>query len=191
LLAGLLNYSSTLKMEAIRSSETSSATQRTIRRHIPEDDTLKVNNSYVKCYLFNTKIHEIRSSETSGATQRTIRRHIPEDDTLKVNNSYVKCYLFNIKIHEIPYMFRASSCHHQRFYNSMEKYFTYVLHRDFSPLQLKFNYVRLSEKLLETWRLLLRVWRRACAVCCQSGAVQMFTNWKPCSDIVGFHVNAL
>jgi hypothetical protein len=43
LLAGLLNYSSTLKMEAIRSSETSDATQRTTRRHIPEDDTLHVD----------------------------------------------------------------------------------------------------------------------------------------------------
>jgi hypothetical protein len=40
-LDGLLNYSSTLKMEAIRSSETSGATQRTTRRHIPEDDTLQ------------------------------------------------------------------------------------------------------------------------------------------------------
>jgi hypothetical protein len=45
LLAGLLNYSSTLKMEAIRSSETSGATQRTTRRHIPEDDTLQVTTS--------------------------------------------------------------------------------------------------------------------------------------------------
>jgi hypothetical protein len=42
LLAGLLNYSSTLKMEAIRSSETPGATQRTTRRHIPEDDTLQL-----------------------------------------------------------------------------------------------------------------------------------------------------
>jgi hypothetical protein len=41
LLDGLLNYSSTLKMEAIRSSETSGATQRTTRSHIPEDDTLE------------------------------------------------------------------------------------------------------------------------------------------------------
>jgi hypothetical protein len=41
LLAGLLNYSSTLKMEAIRSSETSGTTQRTTRRHIPEEDTLQ------------------------------------------------------------------------------------------------------------------------------------------------------
>jgi hypothetical protein len=32
--------SSNLKMEAISSSETSGATQRTIRRHIPEDDAL-------------------------------------------------------------------------------------------------------------------------------------------------------
>jgi hypothetical protein len=42
LLDGLLNCSLTLKMEAIRSSETSGATQRTTRRHIPEDDALHV-----------------------------------------------------------------------------------------------------------------------------------------------------
>jgi hypothetical protein len=42
LLAGLLNYSSTLKMEAIRSSETLGTTLRTTRRHIPEDDTLLI-----------------------------------------------------------------------------------------------------------------------------------------------------
>jgi hypothetical protein len=40
LLVGLLDFSSTLKMEAICSSETSVATQRTTRPHIPEDDTL-------------------------------------------------------------------------------------------------------------------------------------------------------
>jgi hypothetical protein len=34
--------SSTLKMEAIRSSETSVATQQTTRRHIPEDDTVHI-----------------------------------------------------------------------------------------------------------------------------------------------------
>jgi hypothetical protein len=43
LLAALLNYSTTLKMEAIRSSETSGTTQRTTRRHIPEKDTLQEN----------------------------------------------------------------------------------------------------------------------------------------------------
>jgi hypothetical protein len=32
-------FSSTLKMEAIRSSETSVASQQTTRRYIPEDDT--------------------------------------------------------------------------------------------------------------------------------------------------------
>jgi hypothetical protein len=42
LLAGLLNYRSTLKVEAIGSSETSGTTLRTIRRHIPEEDTLHV-----------------------------------------------------------------------------------------------------------------------------------------------------
>jgi hypothetical protein len=41
MLAALLNYSTTLKMEAIRSSETSGTTQRTTQRHIPEEDTLK------------------------------------------------------------------------------------------------------------------------------------------------------
>jgi hypothetical protein len=41
LLAALLNYSTTLKMEAIPSSETSGTTQRTTRRHVPEEDTLQ------------------------------------------------------------------------------------------------------------------------------------------------------
>jgi hypothetical protein len=36
----LLKFSSTLKMEAICSSETSVASQQTTRRHMPEDDTL-------------------------------------------------------------------------------------------------------------------------------------------------------
>jgi hypothetical protein len=41
LLAGIAEmFSSNLKMEAICSSETSDASQQTIRRHIPEDDTL-------------------------------------------------------------------------------------------------------------------------------------------------------
>jgi hypothetical protein len=37
----LLKFSSTLKMEAICSSETSVAFQQTTRHHIPEDDTLQ------------------------------------------------------------------------------------------------------------------------------------------------------
>jgi hypothetical protein len=38
--------SSTLKMEAICSSETSVATQQITQRHIPEDDTLQMNDFY-------------------------------------------------------------------------------------------------------------------------------------------------
>jgi hypothetical protein len=45
--------SSTLKMEAMSSSETSVVTQRTTRRNIPEDDTLQ-NHRYenLKSYKF-------------------------------------------------------------------------------------------------------------------------------------------
>jgi hypothetical protein len=44
--------SSTLKMEAICSSETSFATQQTTRRHIPEDDTLHNHRSEsLKSYI--------------------------------------------------------------------------------------------------------------------------------------------
>jgi hypothetical protein len=46
------SVSSTLKMEAISSSKTSGTTQRTTRRHIPEDDTLH-NHRYenLKSYI--------------------------------------------------------------------------------------------------------------------------------------------
>jgi hypothetical protein len=54
LLAALLNYSTTLKMEAIRSSETSGTTQRTTRRHIPEKDTLQIQSTpkFHKCRAY-------------------------------------------------------------------------------------------------------------------------------------------
>jgi hypothetical protein len=49
-----------LKMEAIRSSETSGATQRTTRRHIPEDDTPGVS-----CLL--------KSGNNSNNTEKAIK----------------------------------------------------------------------------------------------------------------------
>jgi hypothetical protein len=43
-------------MEAIRSSETSGATQRSTRRHIPEDDTLQAYDSVRREVLYNILI---------------------------------------------------------------------------------------------------------------------------------------
>jgi hypothetical protein len=48
--------SSTLNMEAIGSSETLVETQRTTRRHIPEDDTLQYH-----CYQLHTEFYPISS----------------------------------------------------------------------------------------------------------------------------------
>jgi hypothetical protein len=45
LLVGLLDFPSTLKMEALCFFETSVATQRATRRHISEDDTLLSHSS--------------------------------------------------------------------------------------------------------------------------------------------------
>jgi hypothetical protein len=57
LLVGLLDFSSTLKMEALCSSETSVATQRTTRRHIPEDDTLQNSSCFSHpSHMFNYKV---------------------------------------------------------------------------------------------------------------------------------------
>jgi hypothetical protein len=59
--------SSTLKMEAICSSETSVETQRITRRHIPEDDTL--HNFNLRVVLINglerATIQELRKSAYS------------------------------------------------------------------------------------------------------------------------------
>jgi hypothetical protein len=52
-------FSSTLKMEAIGSSETSVATQQTTRRHIPEDDTLHNHRSEnLKSYKENSGFND-------------------------------------------------------------------------------------------------------------------------------------
>jgi hypothetical protein len=67
LLAGLLNYFSTLKMEEICSSETSGATQRTTRRHIPEDDTLHNHRcENLKSYIFCEDINCTEQDPISG-----------------------------------------------------------------------------------------------------------------------------
>jgi hypothetical protein len=67
LLADLLNYSSTLKMEAISSSETSGTTLRTTRRHIPEDDTLQNHRcENLKSYTLNPC--SLEHADCSGAS---------------------------------------------------------------------------------------------------------------------------
>jgi hypothetical protein len=55
MLVSCLAYSSALKMEAIRSSETSADFHRTIRRDIPEDRTLQIRGL--------TTLHKYFSSE--------------------------------------------------------------------------------------------------------------------------------
>jgi hypothetical protein len=52
LLAGLAEmFSSTLKMEAICSSETSVASEQTSRRHVSEDDTLQVKVIHLRFFV--------------------------------------------------------------------------------------------------------------------------------------------
>jgi hypothetical protein len=68
-------------MEALCSSETSVATQRTTRRHIPEDGTLHINystrsgNSSLKCDISFLGIkglpHTRRYADTEGEKVRT------------------------------------------------------------------------------------------------------------------------
>jgi predicted nucleic acid-binding Zn ribbon protein len=68
--------SSTLKMEMIRSSETSVHTRST-QRHIPEDDILHSH----RCEILKSHMEAIRPSEMS-VNPRSTQRHIPEDDIL-------------------------------------------------------------------------------------------------------------
>jgi hypothetical protein len=72
LLAGLLNYSSTLKMEAICSSETSGTTLRTTRRHIPEEDTLQNHRcENLKSYRCSLSVTVIVVTPATQATHCT------------------------------------------------------------------------------------------------------------------------
>jgi predicted metal-binding protein len=80
LLVGLLDFSSTLKMEALCSSETSVATQVATRRHIPEDDTLhnhrcKNLKSYIiylsTCLLLNSPKANYKVSTSKEINNKT------------------------------------------------------------------------------------------------------------------------
>jgi hypothetical protein len=77
-------------MEAIRSSETLGATQRTTRRHIPVDDTLQLLLCFVGYEVLTAVVMKSSvfwditpcnpiedSSETSVDFQQTTRRYIP------------------------------------------------------------------------------------------------------------------
>jgi hypothetical protein len=57
---------STLKMEAIYSSETQAETQRTTRRHIPEDDT-----PHIPRLLIRRLISDLRSARTTFLQDET------------------------------------------------------------------------------------------------------------------------
>jgi hypothetical protein len=90
LLDGLLNYFSTLKMEMIRSSETSGAAQRTTLRHIPEDDTLHNHRcenlkSYVYCHIYKTQ----HWSLTSARWIHSIPSHPISVRSILVLTSYI------------------------------------------------------------------------------------------------------
>jgi hypothetical protein len=64
-------------MEAICSSETSVDTQRTTRRHIPEDNTLHNHRcENVKSYMKSCSLAEVTDM---GNHYQTIRRHTTDD----------------------------------------------------------------------------------------------------------------
>jgi hypothetical protein len=71
--------SSILKMEAISSSETSVETQRTTRRHIPEDDTLHITICLNTNRMQNIKI---RIEQTRNACRVFVARNLEEREHL-------------------------------------------------------------------------------------------------------------
>jgi hypothetical protein len=73
--------SSTLKMEAICSSETSVETRRTTRRYIPEDDTLVSSLFTSWTYASILKMEAVSSAETS-VNYQTTQHNISEDSSL-------------------------------------------------------------------------------------------------------------
>jgi hypothetical protein len=86
-------YSSTLKMEAICSSETSVHFQRTIQRYIPENSTLQ---SQVQFIAF-TKYLEI---------QYSYRNMSPEQNTFIIVNLITHNYIINNSLTTIQCIFR-------------------------------------------------------------------------------------
>jgi hypothetical protein len=55
----MFSKQATLKMEAISSSETSGATQRTTRRHIPENDTLQTFRDFREANVLTKSVDSI------------------------------------------------------------------------------------------------------------------------------------
>jgi hypothetical protein len=94
-----------LKMEAIRSSETSGTTLRTTRRHIPEDDTLRKKGGSINSFASRKKVQRL----IGGLKDRLIicnklKHYSPSDccyvDYFKIANTmynskqnYIKIFL--------------------------------------------------------------------------------------------------
>jgi hypothetical protein len=72
-LQGRRNKSSTLKMKAICSSETSVETQCTTRRHIPEDDTLHNHHcENLKSYKLDTNYYKKLHNKLTSRSQFSV-----------------------------------------------------------------------------------------------------------------------
>jgi hypothetical protein len=85
--------SSTLKMEAICSSETSIATQRTTRHHIPEDDTLHHTTYLIVIHIL--VFCEIWNCRFFCAMQGELQKDHPSSNS-KSRSSYVLLLLLCI-----------------------------------------------------------------------------------------------
>jgi hypothetical protein len=79
-------------MEAIRSSETSGTTQRTTRRHIPEEDTLQ----FFIIYVPSQQLQSQSQTQHSVDTGNYIKDRHNMKTTASYNNNSIEFFIINV-----------------------------------------------------------------------------------------------
>jgi hypothetical protein len=138
-----------MKMEAIRSSETSGATQRTTQCHIPEDDTLHLHRcenlksyilkSYYTCNVYRHMLQTVMFSTIYRSKDRAVHLRVCKQCTYLDNGRLYKAVLTDRHLSQnvlgVPHMSLANSPFSRNLPTTLDQDLMYIFQYSLSSQQ--------------------------------------------------------